>query len=1251
MITIRQNKAWCLRAVSRVLLLGTVQILYARPLQPRPAKIATAEAGTLRFARAATQAGIRGGPEERTDSPLREFRNVDTQGGHASVRGLKFTHLTTNDGLSQSYVAEILQDRRGFMWFATRDGLNRYDGNSFVVYKHNPNDPGSLSANYIWDLMEDDHGCLWIATDSGGVNKFDPTTESFVRYRHDPNNANSISGDSVETVACDSRGHLWFGTEDNGLDKFDPSTGTFTHYPNDNDGQLVGRITKVIAGRQGDIWFVGARGLFHLNPETGQITRPPATVTSGLAADYVYEDDAGNVWMLAWSPIVGLVKYDRRAERLTTYPVGTGAVGVASSNLLADGQNGFWVSSSLGLYYFDRRTERWTYQFQHDESDADSLNDNTVASVYRDRGGLLWVGTGNGINLLNLRQEQFGLYRHRSNSPNSLSPGTVTSIYEEPGSILWIGFLPRALDRLDRKTGQFTHYIPGPEGKNALGKGRDIDAIYKDARRYLWLGGWGGGLDRFDERTGQFKHYRHNPEDPNSLLSDGVYKIYGDRSGQIWVGQLYGLSHLDPATEQFTNYRPDPKNWTWNGNSVWGIHQDRSGTLWLGTGGGALIRADDRMKNLVNYMPDSRDPHKLNGGAIDAIHEDRTGTLWVGAWDGLYRFNRQSGSFTRYTESQGLPSSSIQGILEDKAGRLWLSTKKGISRFDRQTETFRNYDVSDGLQGDEFSESCYFESPDGEMFFGGSNGFNAFFPENIQDNPYVPPVVITSFKIFNKPVPIGADSVLKKAISYIDSLTLSYRDNVFSFEFAALSYANSQKNRYRYKLQGLEPAWNEVGSKQRLATYTNLDPGKYVLRVQASNSDGVWNEEGVSLPILITPPWWRTNWFRVLCVAAFLAIIWGLHQLRLRQLRKQEEKFREAVETMPGLAFVARADGYRSFVNKSWIDYTGIPAEQALGSGWQAAIHPDDLKRVLEKWRMSSAKGEAFEYETRQRHGADGMYRWFQTRIVPLRDKRGKVVKWCGLATDIQDRKRVEQLQADLAHSNRVSILGELAASIAHEVNQPLSGIVSNASASLRWLTRDAPNIEEASEAARKIVRDGKRAGDIIHRLRSLYKKTPPKRELVDVNEIIGEMVAMLCGDANRFAVSIRTDLAVDLPKITADRVQLQQVLMNLMLNGIEAMNETGGVLTVKSQPDDGHVRISVSDTGVGLPTEKSDKIFDAFFTTKAQGSGMGLAISRSIIESHNGQLWATPNDGRGASFHFSLPTATEAAEVPAEKA
>jgi ligand-binding sensor domain-containing protein/signal transduction histidine kinase len=836
---------------------------------------------------AQTADGYRPDREGRPDSPPGHFSDIETQGGYARVKDLRFTHLTTNDGLSQSNVRRILQDRRGFMWFATRDGLNRFDGNGFVVYKHNPNDPGSLSANFILDAVEDDQGYLWIATATGGVNKFDPKTERFTRYLHDPSNPNSLSGDSVESIVDDTRGHLWFGTTDTGLDKFDPATGTFTHYLNDSDGLFVGRITSVIEDRFRDIWFVGERGLFHLNPQTGQITRPPATL-HGLGADYVYEDNAGNLWMLAYSPIAGLVKYDRQAERFTKYPFGAGAVGLASSKLLDDRGNGFWVPSSLGLYYFDRRTEHLTRLFQHDETNPDSLNDNSVVSVYQDKGGVLWVGTENaGLNILNFRQEQFGHYRHRPGNPNSLSPGKVTAIYQDSKEILWLGFFPRALDRLDRKTGKITHYVPGPENTNALGKGSDVNSIYKDAREYLWLGGWNSGLDRFDERTGQFKHYRHNPSDPSSLISDNVLSIFGDRSGHLWVGQVGGISRYDPATDRFTNYQLDPNHPTSLASSVWVIYQDRSGTLWLGTRGGVLSRFDEKTKTFVNYTSDQYDPHKLRGGRIGPIQEDRAGTLWLASGEGLYRYNRQDETFTRYTESQGLPNNTLLGLLEDVAGRLWLSTMKGISRFDPHTETFRNYDVSDGLQGDEFSEGCFIQEPDGEMLFGGSNGISTFFPEDIRDNPYVPPVVITSFKIFNKPVPIGPKSVLKKAIPYVDSLTLPYRDSVFSFEFAALGYANSQKNRYRYKLEGLEPGWNEVGSKQRLATYTNLDPGKYVFRVQGSNSDGVWNEEGVSLPILITPPWWNTNWSRALCGVFLLALLWAVYQFRVRQLHRE----------------------------------------------------------------------------------------------------------------------------------------------------------------------------------------------------------------------------------------------------------------------------------------------------------------------------------------------------------------------------
>ena len=898
MITARQTTTWGWRSTTLFLLLCIFPGSYALGSQSRPFKIADVENRKTRSAHAA-KADLRRHPNTRpTDSFVQNFARQDSR---ALMTHLKFTHLTTNDGLSQAYVTAILQDRVGFMWFATRNGLNRYDGNTVLVYKDEPGDTNSLSSNFIQALMEDARGYLWLGTNTG-LDRFDPTSERFVRYLHDASNTNSMGGALVKSIVEDSRGHVWLGTEDAGLDELDPTTGMFTHYRDDGDGHFVGRITQVIAGMHGEIWFVGERGLFQLSPATGQITRIPA-VRNGFSAESVYENEAGNLWILVDSPIVALVKYDRQAGSFRTFQMSPGAGGAmasttnggsANSLLAADGKKGLWVPSSLGLYYFDLRTEGFTYRFQHDATSTDSLDSNAILSVYQDRGGVLWVGTENaGVNVLDFQQEQFAVYSHHPDDPESISQGRVKAIYQEPNGALWAGFFPLALDRLDRRTGQVTHYAAKPDDKNALGNGTNIDAIYKDAVGYLWAGGGGNGVDRLDERTGLFKRYRHNPDDPKSLISNNVYTIYGDRDGDIWVGQDGGISHYDPATDSFTNYRPFPDNPAILVNTVWVIYQDRSGTLWLGTWGGALSRFDKKTKTFVNQMPDPHDPQKLHGGGVNTIHEDRAGTLWVGTFDGLYRYDRQKGTFTRYTERHGLPSSTIRCILEDRVGRLWLSTDKGISRFDPQMGNARNYDVSDGLQSNEFSTGCY-QSPVGEMFFGGTNGFNAFFPENVRDNPYVPPVAITSFRIFNKPVPIGPNSVLREAVPYLDSLTLPYRDSVFSLEFAALSYANSHKNRYRYKLEGFEPDWNEVGSKQRLATYTNLSPGRYVFRVQGSNSDGVWNEKGVSLSIVITPPWWSTNWFRTLCATVFLALLWVTYQLRVRQLRHDFDMTLEA---------------------------------------------------------------------------------------------------------------------------------------------------------------------------------------------------------------------------------------------------------------------------------------------------------------------------------------------------------------------
>ena len=440
-----------------------------------------------------------------------------------------------------------------------------------------------------------------------------------------------------------------------------------------------------------------------------------------------------------------------------------------------------------------------------------------------------------------------------------------------------------------------------------------------------------------------------------------------------------------------------------------------------------------------------------------------------------------------------------------------------------------------------------------------------------------------------------------------------------------------------------------MDSKQRLATYTNLDPGKYVFRVQGSNSDGVWNEEGVSLPILITPPWWNTNWFRALCAAFFLALLWAAYQFRVRRLQRDFRKLRDVIDTIPAMAWTALPDGSNAFVNKRWAEYTGLSPEDTAGSGWTAAIHPEDRQPYSAKWGASLATGEPFESEVRFRCAANGEYRWLLARGVALRDGHGKILRWYGTLTDIEDikrsgeeRERLRQMESDLAHINRVSIMGELAASIAHEVNQPLSGIVSNGSACLRWLAGAAPNLEEARETARRIVRDGKRAGEIIGRIRALTKRVAMPKEALDLNDTIREVLALVGDEAKKRGVLVRTDFSGDLSPVSGDRVQLQQVVLNLVMNAIEAMSsvdERPRELTITTRAIDAdYVQATVQDCGPGLDPNTMGHIFDPFYTTKPGGMGMGLSISRSILDRHAGRLWATANDGPGTSFHFTLP-------------
>jgi len=621
----------------------------------------------------------------------------------------------------------------------------------------------------------------------------------------------------------------------------------------------------------------------------------------------------------------------------------------------------------------------------------------------------------------------------------------------------------------------------------------------------------------------------------------------------------------------------------------------------------------------------------------------------------------QDSRIATLTSTSGLPCDAVQWTMEDDAQSVWLMMPCGLVRVARsELDTWASapnntnrtihttvFDNSDGLRtlavvGDYTPRVT--KSSDGKLWFSVPDGISVVDPRHLPFNKLLPPVHI--------------EQVIADRKEYRENLSGDTPSNLrlpplvheLEIDYTALSLVAPEKVLFRYKLEGWDHDWQDAGTR-RQAFYGNLPPRNYTFRVKACNNSGLWNEANTSLDFSVAPAYYQTYWFRLLCGTALLAFLWWLYQLRVQQLQGEERKLREAIETIPAMIWIAEPDWTVQFRNRRVVEYTGLPQLGKGEKGAAVSVHPEDRDRIEKRLGASFASGEPFEEELRIRR-TDGEYRWFLCRAVPLRDKRGKVVKWYGAAADIEDRKRAEELQAELAHTNRISTMGEMVASISHELAQPITVTTAHAQASLRWLQRDPPDVTEARKGTEKIIEAGALASEIINRLRSLYKKSLPKRELVAINEVVGEMAGMMGGEARGHGVSIRTDLKDDLPPTVADRVQLQQVLMNLMLNAIEAMKDTGGVLTVKSQlREEGQIQISIHDTGPGLPLGKVDQIFDAFFTTKPQGSGMGLAISKSIVESQGGRIWANGDGGRGATFHFTLPVAPAETNLPVDAA
>ncbi len=948
---------------------------------------------------------------------------------------VQFEHITVNQGLSQSNAVCMLQDSQGFIWIGTQDGLNKYDGYNFTVYKYDELDPHSLSYNFVLSIYEDKSGTIWIGTDGGGLNKFNRETEQFTRYQHESNNPNSLSNNRVWSIYEDHLGTLWIGTDGGGLDKFERETGQFTHYrhdPNDSKSLTNDIILSIYEDRLGNFWIGTGEGLNKFNRETEQFihyTRDlndPKSLSDNTILS-IYEDQSGRLWIGTNGG--GLNKFDRKTGQFTHYthdPNDPKSLSEDSvSAIIEDHSGNLWLATSswygnpfaTALNKFDPETEQFTH-YTHNSANPDSLKDNLVYSLFIDNSEMLWIGTGfTGIYKLDTKDQKFRHYKNELANLNSLSDNHVSSLYEDHLGTLWIGTFDGGLNKFDHKTGQFTHYTHDPNNTNSLSSDF-VWSVYEDHLDTLWIGTFKGGLNQFERETGQFAHYTYDSNNPNSLSDNNVISIYEDHLGTLWISTYNGgLNQFERKTGQFTHYINDPNNpHSLSDNKIFSIYEDQSGTLWIGTLTKGLNKFNRETGEFTRYTHEPNNPNSLSYDRVLSMYEYPAGTLWIGTYGGgLNKFDIATETFTHYTEKDGLPNNSVLGILGDDEGHLWLSTGKGLSKFNPETETFRNYDVGDGLQGNEFGGiKAYFKRKTGEMFFGGLNGFNAFYPEQVKDNPHIPPIVITDFRIFDKSVKLDT------AISETKEIKLSYKDNFFGFEFAALDYTNPQKNQYAYKLEGFDKDWIYSGTR-RYATYTSLDGGTYTFRVKGSNNDGVWNEEGASLKIIITPPPWKTWWAYTLYVVALVSAVCGYVQWRTRAqakenalLRDSERKLHQFLEAIPIGIQVIDTDCNFVYVNQTGLKMYGRESSSDALLEKCSEVYPQlytartDQQYPLENLPLIRAlRGEKTTIDDLEIHRPDKIVP-VEAWGTPVYDEQGTIIYAIAAFQDITERKLAE---------------------------------------------------------------------------------------------------------------------------------------------------------------------------------------------------------------------------------------------------
>ncbi len=800
----------------------------------------------------------------------------------------RFEHLTVDDGLSGNLIRCIYRDIKDYLWISTMEGLDKYDSYEIKKYRFDKNQPGSISCNEILCIYEDREKNLWIGT-TKGLNLYDRTRDSFKIFKNDPADTNSINSDYISSITEDKNGNLWIVTGENCLNKLVSDTQSFIRYQFESDkGYLDPRPAKMIANdSKGYLWLVSlSRGISRFDPESGGFAKydDPTIDFGDDCFKSLYIDGQDKIWITTDGS--GFFSFDPASEKFEQFGSEGDGKGTNQKVVLdiipEDEQHLLLAVDQGGINRFNKISGTFEY-FMHDNTNDEGLNNNGVWCFHRDREGILWIGTsGGGINYYNAKKYKFKTFKHKSSDPNSLSYNNVICFYEDYQGFIWIGTDGGGVNIFNPETNRFTIFKHNPSDPYSI-SGNAILSITEDKDNDIWIGTWDAGLNRYNVKTGRFFRYLPDKNKPASISGRSIWNLTVDRNDTLWLGTFnVGTDLFDKNKGVIKRFRANPVDpGAISGKRDWILFEDSEKNICISSTTG-LHFYDSKTGSFKNYG--------FQEDIVTAFCEDKDGNLWVGTiTNGIYFCKPDGTIIYTYNTSNGLPSNVIHAITEDNGHNIWISSNDGISRFDRNTQMFRNYSKEDGLQGNQFKQQSFLKTRKGEMYFGGYNGFNSFYPDSLKDNDFIPPVYITDFQIFNKPVPFAIPGAqFQTCISEAKEITLTWRQSVFSFSFNAINYTFPGKNQYAYRMEGFEKEWNYTNASRRYVTYTNLDAGEYTFRVKASNNDGIWNEKGVTLRVIILPPWWNTWWFKIILISLIVLVFAYIFFSRIRQLKKQK---------------------------------------------------------------------------------------------------------------------------------------------------------------------------------------------------------------------------------------------------------------------------------------------------------------------------------------------------------------------------